>query len=61
VLARDHRTALDFAKQATVVGPAFWIGYYQLAWASERLGECGVALEALKGELIERCDFTHRA
>jgi TolB-like protein/Flp pilus assembly protein TadD len=48
LLARDHPTGLRFARQATVVGPAFWIGYYQLAWAAERLGEWEVALEALK-------------
>lgn len=48
LLARDYTTGLQFAKQATVVGPAFWIAYYQLAWASERRGEFGIALDALE-------------
>ena len=30
-----------------MVGPAFWIGFFQLAWAYERLGEVDLALEAL--------------
>jgi tetratricopeptide (TPR) repeat protein len=47
LLARDHAAGLEFARQATVVGPAFWIGFFQLAWAYERLGEIDLALEAL--------------
>ena len=47
LLARDHAAGLEFARQATVVGPAFWIGFFQLAWAYERLGEVELALEAL--------------
>ena len=39
---------LEFARHATVVGPAFSIGYFQLAWAHERLGNMDLALEALK-------------
>ena len=48
LLARDYPTGLELARQATVVGPAFWIGYYQLAWAYERMGESERALDALK-------------
>jgi tetratricopeptide (TPR) repeat protein len=47
LLARDHSAGLEFARQATVVGPAFWIGFFQLAWAYERLGEVELAIEAL--------------
>jgi tetratricopeptide (TPR) repeat protein len=47
LLARDHQAGLQFARQATVVWPAFWIGFFQLAWACERLGETELALEAL--------------
>jgi len=48
LLARDYSAGLEFARHATVVGPAFWIGYFQLAWAHERLGNMELALEALK-------------
>jgi TolB-like protein/Flp pilus assembly protein TadD len=47
LLARDVATGLEFARQATVIGPSFWIGYYQLAWAYERLGRADASLEAL--------------
>ena len=47
LLARDESAGLEFARHATVVGPAFWIGFYQLAWAYERLGEMDLALQAL--------------
>jgi TolB-like protein/DNA-binding winged helix-turn-helix (wHTH) protein len=47
LLARDYPAALAFARHAIVVGPAFWIGYYQLAWAHERRGETQEALKAL--------------
>ena len=46
-MARDYSAGLEFARQATVVGPAFWIGFFQLAWAYERLGKMELALEAL--------------
>lgn len=48
LLARDLSAGLEFARQATVVGPALWIGFFQLAWAYERLGEIELALEALR-------------
>ena len=48
LLARDYPAALVFARQAIVVGPAFWIGHYQLAWTYERTGEIELALEALQ-------------
>lgn len=47
LLARNDAAGLEFARQATVIGPAFWIGFFQLAWAYERLGEVQLALEAL--------------
>lgn len=47
LLARDDSAGLEFARQAAVVGPAFWIGFFQLAWAYERLGEVELALDAL--------------
>ena len=48
LLARDYSAGVEFARRATVVGPAFWIGYFQLAWAHERLGNMELALEAVK-------------
>jgi TolB-like protein/Flp pilus assembly protein TadD len=48
LLARDHAGGLEFARQATVVGPSFWIAYYQLAWAYERLGQPAAALKAIQ-------------
>lgn len=48
LLARDHSTGLQLARQAIAIGPQFWIGHYQLAWAYERLGEPELALGALK-------------
>jgi len=47
LLARDYPMGLELARQATVVGPAFWIGYYQLAWTYERMGEPELALDAV--------------
>lgn len=47
LLARDEAAGLEFARQATVVGPAFWIGFFQLAWAYERLDQLDLALDAL--------------
>jgi TolB-like protein len=47
LLARDEAAGLQFARRATIIGPSFWIGYFQLAWAYERLGEPTMALEAL--------------
>jgi TolB-like protein/Flp pilus assembly protein TadD len=48
LLARDEAAGLEFARRATIVGPSFWIGYFQLAWAYERLGEPEMALQALE-------------
>ena len=39
LLARDYPSALEFALQATDVGPSFWIGYFQLAAVYEQLGQ----------------------
>jgi TolB-like protein/Flp pilus assembly protein TadD len=46
--ARDYSSALELAHRATVVGPSFWIGYFQLAEVYERLGKSELALEALE-------------
>ena len=48
LMARDYSSALEFAQQATTVGPSFWIGYYQLAAVHERLGTSDAALKALE-------------
>ena len=48
LLARDYSSALELAQRATAVGPSFWIGYFQLAAAYERLGNSEQALEALE-------------
>jgi TolB-like protein/Flp pilus assembly protein TadD len=45
--ARRYADAVEFARQAAVVDE-FWIGYYQLAQALERLGQDDQALEALQ-------------
>ena len=47
LLARDYPSALDFAQQATAVGPSFWIGHFQLAAVYEQLGNSELALKAL--------------
>jgi TolB-like protein/DNA-binding winged helix-turn-helix (wHTH) protein/Tfp pilus assembly protein PilF len=48
LLARDYSSALEFAQQATAIGPSFWIGYFQLATVYEQLGNSELALEALQ-------------
>jgi TolB-like protein/Flp pilus assembly protein TadD len=45
--ARDFALAAQFARQALVVDPDFWIGHFQLAQASAELGEYEVAERAL--------------
>lgn len=44
---RDYAAAVQFARQAIVVDPEFWIGLFQLGQAYEQLGESELALEAL--------------
>jgi TolB-like protein/Flp pilus assembly protein TadD len=44
---REYGAAAQFARQALVVDPEFWIGHFQLAQAYEQLGESELALEAL--------------
>ena len=44
---RDYAAAVQFARQAIVVDPEFWIGLIQLGQAYEQLGESELALEAL--------------
>jgi tetratricopeptide (TPR) repeat protein len=45
--ARRYEDAVEFARQAGVVDE-LWIGSYQLAQACERMGQDGLALEALE-------------
>ena len=45
--ARDYRAALDYARQAIVLDPEFWIGHMMRGQALEQLGEHESALEAL--------------
>lgn len=47
LLAREERAGLEFARRATIIGPSFWIGYFQMAWAYERLGNEASAFDAL--------------
>ena len=46
--ARDYITAVECARQATLLNPEFWVAYYQLAQAYERLGHYDSALDALQ-------------
>ncbi len=45
--ARDYAAAVQFARQAIVVDPEFWIGHFQLAQAYVQLGKVELALESL--------------
>ena len=45
--ARDYRAALEYARQAIVLDPEFWIGHMMRGQALEQLGEHESALEAL--------------
>jgi DNA-binding winged helix-turn-helix (wHTH) protein/Flp pilus assembly protein TadD len=45
--ARDYAAAIQFARQAIVVDPEFWIGHFQLGQAFVELGETAQALDAL--------------
>jgi tetratricopeptide (TPR) repeat protein len=46
--ARDYPGAIDFARQANVLDPEFWVGYYQLAQAYEQLDRNDLAFDALQ-------------
>ena len=46
--ARDYGAAAQFARQATVIDPEFWVGHWQLAQAYERMDELDTALEVLQ-------------
>ena len=50
--ARDFRSALQFARQATVLDSQFWIGQFQLAQVYQQLGDHESMLRAL--EITER-------
>jgi TolB-like protein/Flp pilus assembly protein TadD len=45
--ARDYSTALEHARQATVLDSEFWVGYMMRGQAYEQLGEADLTLEAL--------------
>lgn len=45
--AGDPLVAVDFAREAIVIDPDFWIGHFQLAQACGHLGETDRALDAL--------------
>src|SRR5580704_3070411 len=44
---REYADAVQFARQAVVVDPEFWVGHLQLAQALEQLGQNDQALDAL--------------
>ena len=46
-VARDYAAAVQFARQAIVVDPEFWIGLFQLGQALVQFGESEQALDAL--------------
>ncbi len=46
--ARDYVTAVEFARQANLLNPEFWVAHYQLAQAYERMGQRDLALDALQ-------------
>jgi TolB-like protein len=46
-VARDYAAAVQFARQAIVVDPEFWIGLFQLGQALVPLGESEQAMDAL--------------
>jgi len=45
--AHDYQAGLQFARQATTLGPSFWIAHYILATIEERLGHDEAALAAI--------------
>jgi DNA-binding winged helix-turn-helix (wHTH) protein/Tfp pilus assembly protein PilF len=45
--ARDTQAAVQFAREAIIIDPEFWIGHYQLAQALVELQDYGRALESL--------------
>jgi len=45
--AGDYSTAVEQARQATVIDPEFWVGYMMRGQAFEQLGETDLAFEAL--------------
>jgi len=46
-MARDTNLAVEFAREAIVIDPEFWIGHFQLAQAYVELKDYDRALEAL--------------
>lgn len=45
--ARDNEGAIQFAREAIIIDPEFWIGHFQLAQAFVELQDYGRALESL--------------
>jgi DNA-binding winged helix-turn-helix (wHTH) protein len=45
--ARDLQAAIDFAREAIIIDPEFWIGHFQIAQAYVHLGEDQLAFDAL--------------
>src|SRR5581483_1663687 len=45
--ARNPQAAVEFARQAAVIAPDFWIGHYHLSHAYEQTGELELALESV--------------
>jgi TolB-like protein/DNA-binding winged helix-turn-helix (wHTH) protein/Tfp pilus assembly protein PilF len=45
--ARDYPAAAEYARQAMLISPDFWIGYMQRGQAEEAIGQTTVALETL--------------
>jgi len=45
--AMDYPAAVEHARRANTLDPEFWVGYYQLAQAYERLGKSDLAFAAL--------------
>jgi len=46
-VARDYPAAIQFARQAIAIDPAFWISYMQLGQAYEQAGNADLAVEVL--------------
>jgi len=46
--AGDYPAAIQFARQATILDPEFWVGYIQLAQVYEQLGNSDLAFDALQ-------------
>jgi TolB-like protein/tetratricopeptide (TPR) repeat protein len=75
--ARDFKSALQFARQATILGPQAWVGQFHLAQAyeqlsdresvqqaltiTERFGDANSKMVALRGYILARLGRTNEA